>query len=148
MGDGSQRDGLVEYAEQAQLGNVRFLPLVPGKQVPTMMASADILLLNQHPEIVESVIPSKLISYMAAARPIVVAAHPESEAARQVRAADCGLCVDADQPTALANAVVRLAEDSTVRTVLGRHGRAFAERFFARETLLAKYEQTLLSVLE
>jgi len=147
IGDGSQKQELVDIAQHSQLGNVRFLPLLPQEQVPTMMASADILLLNQHPDMVEAVIPSKLISYMAAARPIVIAAHPDSEASRQVRAADCGLCVAANEPEALANAVVRLARDSTARRVLGQHGRAFVEKNFAHDTLLSRYEQALLDVV-
>ncbi len=147
VGDGSQKNGLMQYAQQTQLSNVRFLPLVPSDQVPAMMAAADILLLNQHPDMVEAVIPSKLLSYMAAARPIVIAAHPDSEASRQVHAAECGVWVDAHQPAALAQAVTQLARDADLRQRLGQHGRAFAEKNFARETLLCEYEKLLASVI-
>jgi colanic acid biosynthesis glycosyl transferase WcaI len=108
------------------------------------MAAADLFLLNQHPDMIEAVIPSKLLTYMAASRPIIVAAHPESEAARQVRTADCGLCVPPNQPADLANAIVWLAKEPTARAILGRHGREFAIKYYARETLLARYEQALL----
>lgn len=148
VGDGSQKNNLVEYAARARLNNVRFLPLVPRHQVPAMMAAADILLLNQHPEIVEAVIPSKLLSYMAAARPIIIAAHADSEASRQVRAAECGVWVEPNQPDALAQAVSQLARDTEAREKLGARGRAFAETNFARETLLRAYERALSSVLK
>ncbi len=148
VGDGSQKNGLMQYAQQARLPNVRFLPLVPNDQVPAMLAAADILLLNQHRDMVEAVIPSKLLSYMAAARPIVIAAHSDSTASHQVRAANCGVWVQPNQPDALANAVMQLARDAELRARLGQRGRAYAEKHFARETLLCEFEKLLLNVIK
>ncbi|HZQ05318.1 MAG TPA: WcaI family glycosyltransferase [Anaerolineae bacterium] len=147
VGDGSQKTALMAEAQREGLKNVQFLPLQPSDQVPDMMAAADILLLNQHPDLIEGVIPSKLLMYMAAARPIVVAAHPQSEAARQVRAANCGVWVAPNQPDALAAAIVRLAADAPSRTALGQHGRAYVEQNYAREHLVQAYEECLLDVL-
>jgi colanic acid biosynthesis glycosyl transferase WcaI len=111
------------------------------------MAAADILLLNQHPDIVEAVIPSKLLTYMAAARPVVIAAHPESEAAQLVRAADCGVSIAPDQPAALAQAIRFLAADPPRRAELGARGRAYVNTNFARDRLLRAYEASLLAAL-
>ena len=99
-------------------------------------------------EIVEAVIPSKLLTYMAAGRPVVVAAHPNSAATRQVRAADCGVWVAPAQPAALAEAILQLGADTGARQVLGGHGRAFVEKNFAREMLLQQYEACLLRALD
>lgn len=147
VGDGSQKKDLMAQAQREHLDNVHFLPLVPRVELPHLMASADLLLLNQHPDVIEAVIPSKLLTYMAAARPVLVAAHPDSEASRQVRAAKCGVWVAANQPKALANAVVGLARDERMRNLLGQRGRAFVTRNFARDTLLHAHERELLTVL-
>lgn len=147
VGDGSQKEALVADAKREHLHNVSFLPLLPRDEVPQMMAAADILLLNQHPDMIEAAIPSKLLTYMAAARPILIAAHPQSEASRQVRAAECGVIVAPNEPDALANAIVSLAADAPARAALGQHGRAFVEKNFARERLVHQYEECLLGVL-
>lgn len=147
VGDGLQKQELVARAEQLQLRNVRFLPLVPQTELPQLMASADILLLNQHPDILDAVIPSKLLMYMAAARPVVIAAHPDSEAARQVRAADCGVLVPANAPSALASAVQELAADPTRRQLLGQRGRDFVIRHFERQNVLKEFEAELLRLV-
>ncbi len=147
VGDGSQKDALMAEARREQLENVKFLALQPSAQVPEMMAAADILLLNQHPDLIEGVIPSKLLMYMAAARPIVVAAHPHSEAARQVRVANCGVWVAPNQPDALAAAIVQLAADAPRRAALGQRGRAYVEQNYARERVVRAYEECLLGVL-
>lgn len=146
-GDGSRKKELMEQAQREHLDNVYFLPLVPRSELPHLMASADLLLLNQHPHVIEAVIPSKLLTYMAAARPVVVAAHPDSEASRQVRAAECGIWVAANQPQQLADAVVGLARDGRTRNLLGQRGREFVTENFARERLLYAHERELLQVL-
>jgi colanic acid biosynthesis glycosyl transferase WcaI len=147
VGDGSQKEGLMAVARREHLNNVHFLPLLPRDQVPQMMAAADILLVNQHPDMIEAAIPSKLLTYMAAARPILIAAHPQSEASRQVRAADCGVLVAPNDPDALANAIISLAANPPTRAALGEHGRAFVEKNYARDRLVAQYEECLLGVL-
>ncbi|MCC7162375.1 MAG: WcaI family glycosyltransferase [Anaerolineae bacterium] len=146
VGEGSEKDGLITHARRDGLRNVLFLPLVPRDELPHLMATADLLVLNQHPDMVEGVIPSKLLTYMAAARPIVVAAHPDSEAARQVQAAGCGVWVEPNQPKALAHAVSELARDPAARQRLGERGRQFVGEYFSRERLLRAYETELLSV--
>lgn len=147
VGDGSQKNALVEMARRESLNNVRFAPLLPRERLPELMAAADILLLNQHPDLVGAVIPSKLLTYMAAARPIVVAAHPASEAALLVDAAGCGVCVSPDAPAALAQAIASLAGDVERRTALGARGRAYAENNFPRATALRAFETALLDCL-
>lgn len=146
-GEGSEKPGLMERAQRSDLRNVYFLPLVPRQELPHLMATADLLVLNQHPEMVEGVIPSKLLTYMAAGRPVVVAAHPDSEAARQVRAAGCGILVEPNQPVALARAVMQLAHDPAARVRFGQQGQSFVVKHFSREHLLRAYESELLSVI-
>lgn len=148
VGEGSEKSELMANARRDELRNVFFLPLVPREELPYLMSTADLLVLNQHPDIVEGVIPSKLLTYMASARPVVVAAHPDSEAARQVRAAGCGVWVEPNQPKALAWAVMKLARDPAARQRLGEHGRRFVEKYFAREQILRAFETELVGVLE
>ncbi len=148
VGEGSEKGELMAHARRDELQNVFFLPLVPREELPYLMSTADLLVLNQHPDIVEGVIPSKLLTYMASARPVVVAAHPDSEAARQVRAAGCGIWVEPNQPKALALAVMRLARDPETRRRLGQDGRRFVEKNFARQELLRAFESELTGVLE
>jgi colanic acid biosynthesis glycosyl transferase WcaI len=148
VGGGSQKNALTEIAARENLSNVRFAPLLPRERLPELMAAADILLLNQHPDLVEAVIPSKLLTYMAAGRPIVVAAHPVSEAVRLVREAECGVCVAPDAPDALADAIVALTRDAASRAALSARGRAYVQRHFAREVALQRFESALVNCLE
>jgi glycosyltransferase involved in cell wall biosynthesis len=50
----------------------------------------------------------------------------------------CGLVVPADDMSALAAAVVRLADDRAARLALGRQARTYAEQHFEIDLVLAR----------
>lgn len=139
VGDGATRNALMQRARDKALSNISFLPLQPKQTVPFMYGAADILVLHQAAEMVEAVAPSKLLSYMASGRPVVIAAHPNSEASRLVREAGCGLVVPAENPPALLDAIQSMAQDPARRVELGRTGRRYAESHFGRTEVLGQY---------
>jgi len=141
VGDGMDRSRLEALAEQRAIRNVQFLPLQPEAVFPRLLSSADALLLNQRADVIDSVAPSKLLSYMAAGRPVVAAVHADSEAARVLRAAGGGLIVPPEDPASLAAAFRRLAADADLRAALGAAGHRYVETHYAREKVLARFEQ-------
>ncbi|TMC03651.1 MAG: colanic acid biosynthesis glycosyltransferase WcaI [Chloroflexi bacterium] len=142
VGDGPERPGLEALAG----GAVRLLPLQPDAVFVRMLAAADVLLLSQRADVRDSVAPSKLLTYMAAGRPVVAAAHPGSAAAHLVREAGCGVVVAPEDPEALAAALRGLRRDADRRRELGRAGRRFAEARFDRGRVLAHWESLLALV--
>jgi colanic acid biosynthesis glycosyl transferase WcaI len=121
------------------VANVRFIPLQPREVLPEVLSSADVFLVSQQENVVETVLPSKLMTYMAAGRPVVAAVHPESETAKCIREAECGLIVSPEDPDHLANGIRRMRGDPQFAGMLGRNGRRFAERSFSKETILGEY---------
>lgn len=130
-----------EYLEKRASGlrNIRFMPLQPQEAVPYMFASADVLLLNQSADVLDMVIPYKLLNYMAAARPIIASAHAASEAAEYVCRAKCGFTVPPEKPQALADAVRRIYADRKTVSNFGENGRIFIESHFSQEKVLKRY---------
>ena len=141
VGDGSDKTRLVDMATRQDISNVRFLPLQPRDMLPQMLSAADVLLLNQRADVVDMVIPSKLLTYMAAGRPIVAAAHPDSEAAKYIRRARCGLVVPPEEPGLLADAIRQVHANPGLAIRFGRSARAFAEEHFARDRVLQQYDE-------
>jgi colanic acid biosynthesis glycosyl transferase WcaI len=147
VGNGTEKKRLQEYAHNKALSNVLFLPLLPPQPrelLPEMLAAADVLVLNQSASIVDMVIPSKLFTYMAAGRPIVAAVNQSSQAAACIRKAGSGIAVGAENPAALAEAILQLKEDKELAECLGRQGRLFVEEHSARDRIFNKYEDTFL----
>jgi colanic acid biosynthesis glycosyl transferase WcaI len=143
VGDGPQRRALEVMVREGEIGNVRLLPLQAGSTFPRLLAAADALLLTQRADVLDSVAPSKLLAYMAAGRPILAAAHPQSVAAHLVTEAGCGVIVQPEAPEALAEAMRTLRADPERRRALGLSGRRFVERHFDKRVILARWEELL-----
>ena len=140
VGEGMMKADLEAEVARRQLSNVRFLPLQPMDALSQVLSAADALVLTQKADVVDIVIPSKLLTYMAAGRPVVVAVNPRSEAGRYVREADCGLVVPPEDPASFAEAIRVLYCDRALAARFGANARAFAEEHFARERVLQRYD--------
>ncbi len=143
VGDGPEKPRL---QRSAPVGRTCFLPFVSRPRLADLLAASDLALLTQRRSVVESVIPSKLITYMAAGLPVVASVHAESEASRLIHEAECGLVAEPEAPGALRDAVSRLLADRALRQRLAAAGRAFAKREFERSTVVARQVQILESL--
>jgi len=140
VGNGEERAFIAEEIGRRNIANVKLLPLQPADSLAEMYSAADVLLLNQKDGVQDAVIPSKLLTYMAAGRAVIAAVNERSEAARQVRAARCGLIAPAESPDALLRSVLALRESATLRQEFGRNGRAYADLNFTKQKVLDEYE--------
>ena len=106
-----------------------------------MYSAADVLLLSQKAAVKGAVIPSKLLTYMSAGRPLVAAVNHESETARLIDRAECGLVVPPEDPAALVAAVCALQQGSSQMTGRGANGRAYAVEHFTKLRILEEYDR-------
>jgi glycosyltransferase involved in cell wall biosynthesis len=145
VGDGPMRDRLLTLAERRKLTNVHLHPQVTLEDVPPLLAASDALLvtLAAHPTFADFV-PSKLIDFMAAGKPVLLAAA--GEPARLLEAAGGGIAVAPEDPQALADAARWLAAHPREAAKMGTRGRAFA-RSRLRSVQAARLEQVLLDVV-
>lgn len=147
MGDGNQRSNLERLAARYRLSNVRLLPLQPHKDFASVLAAADVLLVNQRKSVEEMSLPSKLTSYFAAGRPVVAAASETSETAREVDQSRAGIVVAPENPAALLDALTTLAHDGERCAALGAAGRSWAATMLSKERAMESYQQFLASIL-
>jgi colanic acid biosynthesis glycosyl transferase WcaI len=143
VGDGARKAAVVAEAIRLRADNVKFLPVQPEEQFAQMLASADVLALHQHASVTDSVIPSKLLAYMASGKPVVATAAPESGTRRVMELAECGLIVEPGKPEAFAEAILKLFEDRNLGARRGASGRSFCRKNFSREVVLSRLESLL-----
>lgn len=148
VGDGELMPALLKQIAEYDLAEiVRLLPLRPSGEMSAMFSSADLLLLNQLRNMKDTVIPSKLLTYMAAGQPVLAAVNESSEAATLVRNSRGGTIVTPEDPTALAIAVDQLQTDRTALQNMGRLNRQYAEKYFDQRAILSAQEEFLLEVV-
>ncbi len=142
VGDGAEKQRLLDYQKQERLNNVTFHNSVDKDQVMSFYAMSDACLvpLRDIP-LFDSFIPSKMFEIMAMARPII--ASLKGEAADIVKRSGSGIVVKPEDAGAIRRSILHLYNDSGLCQELGRNGRAYVCRHFSRKSLADKY----LSVL-
>jgi colanic acid biosynthesis glycosyl transferase WcaI len=143
VGDGADRARLQERVAALGLSNVLFAGRHPAGDMPDFFRAADALLVHLRPsDIAEHAVPTKILSYLAAGRPIICAVP--GAAAELVRAADAGPVVPPGDAVALAGAVTRVAGlPPASRDLLGTNGRRYLRAHFDRARVIGEYELIL-----
>jgi colanic acid biosynthesis glycosyl transferase WcaI len=148
VGQGARRNGLMAEAERRGLSNVQFLPLQPEADVPLIYASCDVALIPLRRGVTENSVPCKTYSIMAAGRPYIACVDRGSNVWKLTDAAGCGVCVEPEDGEALAEAVLWLQSEPAMARAMGRNGRGYVMRHFAREAITSRYRVALESLIE
>lgn len=138
-GEGSELGACQALARQMGDARILFQSPYPAHLTAELLAAADILLLPTRGRQALVSVPSKLIGYMLAGRPVIAAAISESELAHVVDACGCGWVVPPDRPDALAaqiREILRLESLELARR--GGCGRAYALKNYTRQVCLPR----------
>lgn len=123
LGDGNQRRRL--EALGSGISCLQFLDPLDDKDFAIALSCADILLLNEKPEVTEMAVPSKLTTYFAAAKPVVAATNFDSTSAEEIRVSGGGVIVPAGSPDRLLSEILALRNDRERAAELGSSGRRY-----------------------
>lgn len=147
VGNGVAKPGLEEYAQTLELNNTTFLPYQPHERVPEVYASADVCLVPLKKGFTTESVPSKVHTIMAAAKPIVASVDPGSATSDLIETADCGICVELENPSAMAEAIMRLYRHEQLRKRLGQNGREYVVQHFTPEIVAKQYDELFKKVV-
>lgn len=145
-GDGVHRANLAARVTGYQLRNVTMLPLQPEKHYREMLVDADLSIITQQRGAGAHFFPSKLLSNLAHARPILAVADSGSELGAALDKGGFGVRVDPDAPAAVATALERLAGSPLYLGQLGKAGRRYVEQFEMNH-VLPRFAEQLEAVL-
>ena len=126
--------------------NLRVLPLQPFRDVPDALASAGVLIALLGEESGEFSVPSKVLTYHCAARPLLLAVPARNLAARIVERNNTGLVVRPDNQDQFAAAARRLYSDAGLRRQCGENARRYAEEKFDIAGIAKQFEDILEGV--
>ena len=136
VGDGPEKQHLVQRATRAGLRNVRFLDPRPAREIPPLLASADVVLVPLKIEL-QGAVPSKLYEAMASGRPVILIA--DGEPAEIVRQHQVGLVVSSGDTENLVRSIKTLCSQPHLGVTLGNNGRRAAEREYDRSKIAAGF---------
>ena len=145
FGDGKERPNLEAEAQRLGLKNVLFAGVCPKKEIPTVIAAADVCLaVLQNLEMFRTTYPNKVFDYMASARPTVLVI--DGVIREVIEASKGGVFVEPENDELLAKAILTLSRDSQRVKQMGENARAYLVQNLNRRDKLAETLQLLESV--
>jgi colanic acid biosynthesis glycosyl transferase WcaI len=146
VGDGAAKSSLQQAVARADLKNVQFIPLQERELLPGVLASADVSLLTLKRGMATDSVPSKCYSIMASSRPVIASVDEGSDTWNMIQQAGCGLCVEPENPRALAGAVLDLFRNDGHRARLAANGREYVMRHNSDVAAAQEFHKLLRSL--
>ena len=147
IGDGVYKEKLLSLISENELKNITLIPFQPYERISEVFSIGDVGLIISKANIGTSSVPSKTWNYMAACKPILASFDLNSELAEIVKNENCGICAEADDVDAFAEAVKRLVSDCNLQE-LGNNGRKYVENSLSARVNTEKYVKVLTAALQ
>ena len=139
VGDGAERERLARRVADEGLANVRLFEPIPKRQIPALLAQADIAYigLQRVPIFRFGIAPNKLMDYMMAGCTVLSAIEAGND---PVGESGCGVTVPAESAAAVAAGLRRLAAlPADARRAMGRRGRDFVRQHHTWPVLARRF---------
>ncbi len=144
---------LEELADYGIKGPIVRHPQQSPDKMPQIQMEADMLFLplafnSPYPDLVRTSATTKLGEYLAARRPVIVHAPPDSFPVTYFRQHECGVVVDRLDPSVLAREISRLLDDAALRERLAARAWEQAQQDFDITVARATFWNLLTRAVE
>jgi colanic acid biosynthesis glycosyl transferase WcaI len=137
-----------EYLEKRPpLDDLVILGFQPYTRLPEVLASADVLLATLEADAGQFAVPSKILTYLCAGRPILLAGPKNNLAADIIERSKAGIVVDSDDAAAWVTSAQKLVANPAYRSELGTNARRYAEQTFDIAKIATGFERVLSSAI-
>ncbi len=140
VSEGLGADWLDEHTAKHNLTNLQTMGFQDVADLPSVLASSDVLIAILEPDAGIFSVPSKVLSYMCAKRAILLAVPEENLAARLVSKHGMGLVVPPTDTKGFVEAADRLLQEKDNLESYGERARAYAEETFNIQTITKRFE--------
>lgn len=144
IGDGPLKSELIKLSKELEVADISFEPSVPKFEIPELASQADAFVLTvlDQPRLYQyGISMNKLFDYLAAGRPVIMASNAFNN---PIEEAGAGFTVPANDPEALADAILklyRIPHELYVRMSLA--GRQYVEKHHEFSLLAKRLADTM-----
>ena len=145
VGDGAARKEVENSLKQ--LPHVHFYPPVPFDELNDLLCSADAHILCQKNEVVDTVMPSKILGMMASQKPSIIAGNRKSEVAKIITESNGGYYFENNEIDNIVDTIRQLKANPALRETLGRNARRFVQQNFDSQKILQNFTREIRTLL-
>jgi len=128
--------------------NVKIYDPVPFEQLPDLLCSADLHVLFQKNDVIDTVMPSKILGMMASEKPSVIAGNEKSEVAKIINESNGGYYFDNNDFENIKKHILQLKKQTDIAQKIGYNARNYIIHHFSKEKVLSEFISKINSILE
>jgi colanic acid biosynthesis glycosyl transferase WcaI len=147
VSEGLGADSLRSQAVEQSLENLRVLDYQPYEELAEVLATADVLVALLESSAGVFSVPSKVLTYLCAARPLLASMPKENLAAKTIERAGAGIVTNPGDAAAFLSSAVVLFNDAGTRIDMGQAARRFAEANFRIDVIAGRFETAFVGAL-
>lgn len=137
VGSGAERENIEKEISDRKLENIKIFSLQPKKEIPAIINSLDIFLVNlKKSDLFKTVIPSKIFEGMVMKKPILIGV--DGEARHIIVEAQSGLYFEPENVTDLIYKIKELKQNPELINQFGNNGYNFVMQHYDRKVLADK----------
>jgi glycosyltransferase involved in cell wall biosynthesis len=145
VSEGAGVEWLAEEAAREEIGSLRCLGFQPFEELPDVLGSADVLVAILEADAGVFSVPSKVLSYLCAGRPVLLAVPKENLAAKIVVECGAGPVVEPADIRGFCAEAQHLIDSPKLREQYGPAARQYAETHFDIHRIGDEFEAILSS---
>ncbi len=139
FGNGAEEDKIRATIQEKHLTNVQLHPLQPMERVSEVYSIGDVCVVACRKGNGVNAFPSKTVSIMATATPILASFDKDSELCRLLDKHHCGVCCEPENAEDMVDAILSLKDDSNRVVSMGKAARDLVEESFDRNQCTTEY---------
>ena len=143
IGNGTKKEWLLDQINN--MGNVTYFPPVPYDELSDLLCSADLHLLFQKPNVIHTVMPSKVLGMMASSKPSIIIGNKESEVKTIIEASKGGLYFT-EYNEEVIKELKNLLRNRNDLIEMGNNARKYVIQKFSMSTILSSMEEKLRDI--
>lgn len=147
IGEGSEKNRIIQMAKELKLNNVKFLGQMEPKKLNKFLSISDIGIVTlRNIPVSEKALSVKMLTYMACKLPTIFSGNGIS--GEIVEDSNSGICTEPENPDKLVEAIMELYNNQEIRLRYGKNGRKYVESHYSRAKLAERFEEVLLGLVE
>jgi colanic acid biosynthesis glycosyl transferase WcaI len=126
---------LQKEKNRLNLSNLVLIPFQPFEKFSSILSTADIFMALLETDAGLYSVPSKILSYLCAGKPIIVAAPVNNLASKIIKSSNSGRCIENNNCDDLVTSVLAIKENKNLHQLLSKNARKYAEQNFEVEKI-------------
>ncbi|MCR5485931.1 MAG: glycosyltransferase family 4 protein [Lachnospiraceae bacterium] len=132
VGDGTESRMIEDYIRKHGLENITYRHSCPREEYEQLLSATDIGIVSLSPEFTIPNYPSRILSYMQIAKPVLCVTDPHTDMRQLVtEEARCGYWAESGNPEMLSEAFREILHQREGLPEMGLRGRRYLERYFS-----------------